>query len=139
MESRILIDTSFLYGLYNPKDKNHRAANVFANQTTQPLVMPDVVLVEAAFFFYRAGGVPANLKFFRSLYASGVAFEPVVKDDLLRIEEVMSTYADAKLDVVDCCIMALAERLNITQICTFDRRDFSIFRPKHCDFLELLP
>ncbi len=101
--------------------------------------MPDVVLVEAAFFFNRAGGVPASSKFFRSLYASGVAFEPVGKNDLLRIEEIMSFYADAKLDMVDCCIMALAERLNITQICTFDRRDFSIFRPKHCKFLELLP
>lgn len=36
-------------------------------------------------------------------------------------------------------IMALTERLGITQVYTFDRRDFSIFRPAHCDFLQLLP
>jgi hypothetical protein len=35
--------------------------------------------------------------------------------------------------------MALSERLNITQIYTFDRRDFTVFRPKHCDYLELMP
>jgi hypothetical protein len=35
--------------------------------------------------------------------------------------------------------MALSERLQITQVCTFDRRDFSIFRPTHYDYLELLP
>ena len=35
--------------------------------------------------------------------------------------------------------MAIAERLNITRIATFDRRDFSIFQPSHCDYLELLP
>jgi hypothetical protein len=35
--------------------------------------------------------------------------------------------------------MALAERLNITQICAFDRRDFPIFRPTHCENLEPLP
>jgi hypothetical protein len=35
--------------------------------------------------------------------------------------------------------MALSERLNITQVCTVDRRDFSMFRPLHCDYLELLP
>ena len=60
-------------------------------------------------------------------------------DDVKRAIDVMESYADARFDFVDCCIMALTERLNITRICTFDRRDFSIFRPKHCDFLELLP
>jgi predicted nucleic acid-binding protein len=39
----------------------------------------------------------------------------------------------------DCCIMTLSERLNITQVCTFDQRDFLIFRPKHCDYLDILP
>jgi predicted nucleic acid-binding protein len=51
----------------------------------------------------------------------------------------MSTYATAEFDLVDACIMALSERHEIKQICTFDRRDFSIFRPKHCEYLELLP
>jgi len=48
-------------------------------------------------------------------------------------------YADARLDFVDCCIMALTERLDIRRVATFDRRDFSIFRPNHGDYLELLP
>ncbi|MCD4684394.1 MAG: hypothetical protein K8S97_00470 [Anaerolineae bacterium] len=51
----------------------------------------------------------------------------------------MAEYDTARFDFVDCCIMALTERLNITQVCTFDRRDFSIFRPIHCDYLDLLP
>lgn len=29
--------------------------------------------------------------------------------------------------------------LAITRICAFDRRDFSIFRPRHCDYYDLLP
>ncbi len=60
-------------------------------------------------------------------------------DDVIRAAQIMERYADARFDFVDCCIMALAERLNITQVCTFDRRDFSIFRPTHCEHLELLP
>ncbi len=35
--------------------------------------------------------------------------------------------------------MASAERLSVTRIATFVRRDFSIFRPRHCDYLDLLP
>jgi len=59
--------------------------------------------------------------------------------DVERAHEIMKTYPDAKFDLVDTGIMALSERLQITKVCTFDRRDFSIFRPKHCDYLELLP
>lgn len=35
--------------------------------------------------------------------------------------------------------LLLAERLNITQILTFDRRDFSVFRPAHTPYFDLLP
>jgi len=48
-------------------------------------------------------------------------------------------YTDAEFDLVDCCIMPLSERLNITQVATFDRRDFSTHRPGQCNYLELLP
>ena len=51
----------------------------------------------------------------------------------------MERYKDAEFDFVDCCLMAIAERLNIEDICTFDRRDFAIFRPKHCENFTLLP
>ena len=64
---------------------------------------------------------------------------PIVPEDVHTIHEITEMYASAEFDIVDCCIMALAERLQITRIATFDRRDFSIFRPRHCDFLELLP
>ncbi len=58
---------------------------------------------------------------------------------MARMQVIMEQYGDAKFDFVDVAIMAISERLNIQQICTFDRRDFSIFRPIHCDYLELLP
>ena len=59
--------------------------------------------------------------------------------DLGRARDILIAYDQAEFDIVDCCIMAIAERLNITRIATFDRRDFSIYQPRHCEFLELLP
>ena len=50
----------------------------------------------------------------------------------------MTVVADSSF-IVGCCIMALAERLGITQIATFDRRDFNIDRPRYCESFELLP
>ena len=53
--------------------------------------------------------------------------------------EIATTYADARFDIVDCCIMALAERLDVRTVATFDHRDFSIFKPKQCEVLALKP
>lgn len=136
---KILLDTSYIYAVFDTQEPKHTAAYKFAQHNRLPLVMPDVVLVEAAFFFRRAGGVPAVVGFLDRLMKAGIQFEPVTLDDLARIRNIMHTYADAKLDITDCCIMALAERLHITRVATFDRRDFAIFRPTHCDTLELLP
>jgi uncharacterized protein len=36
-------------------------------------------------------------------------------------------------------VIAIAERLGITQIATRDRRDFTVVRPRHAGAFELLP
>ncbi|MCE7946362.1 MAG: hypothetical protein DYG88_02935 [Chloroflexi bacterium CFX4] len=58
--------------------------------------------------------------------------------DLNRAAQIMRRSAEARFDFVDCCLMALCGRLTITRLCTFDRRDFGIFRPNHAE-LTLLP
>jgi predicted nucleic acid-binding protein len=55
------------------------------------------------------------------------------------MQNVMEQYEDAEFDYADVAVMALAERLNIRRIFTLDHRDFYIYRPTHCDHLELLP
>ncbi|WP_287526541.1 hypothetical protein [Okeania sp. SIO2C2] len=40
---------------------------------------------------------------------------------------------------VDASVMAIAERLEITKFLTLERRDFQLFRPKHCQFFEIMP
>ena len=69
------------------------------------------------------------------------AYELVVPEigDYLRSAEILRKYNDQNFDFVDACIVAMAERLNITTILTVDRRHFSIFRPSHCESFELLP
>lgn len=84
-------------------------------------------------------GYTAAEQFVANLAVSPLEIEPVSKSDLRRAYEIMQEYPQARLDLVDCCILVTAERLGITQICTFDRRDFLIFRPTHCPYLELLP
>jgi predicted nucleic acid-binding protein len=137
--NKILVDSSFLYTLFAEDAHEHEDAVVIADVYQGQFVIPQIILTETAFLFNRSGGVPSVVQFLDRLTATGFHYELVSVGDLQRAREIMATYVSARLDFVDCCIMALSERLNVTQVCTLDRRDFSIFRPKHCDYLEILP
>lgn len=139
MSNRLLIDTSFLYALYNADDEDHQRAVQFALQIKTPTLVPDVILPEITFLFLRDVGYHAIPPFIKKLSESSVQLQGLTLADLQRAQQIATTYSSAQFDLVDTCIMALSERLQITQVCTFDRRDFSIFRPAHCAYLELLP
>ncbi|MBZ0304769.1 MAG: PIN domain-containing protein [Anaerolineae bacterium] len=139
MSNSILIDSGFLYELYNKEAAYHEAAREFIRLDKGTRLIPQVILSEVTFLFGRSGGERAVIVFLETLEAARPPLVSVTLEDLKRARQIMATYYGAKLDFVDCCIMALSERLNITRVCTFDRRDFSMFRPKHCPFLELLP
>ena len=63
----------------------------------------------------------------------------LTEEDLLRTAEILEVYQDSRIDFVDASVMAIAERLQIVKILTLDRRDFQLFRPRHCQFFEILP
>ena len=59
--------------------------------------------------------------------------------DWVRIAELGWRYRDMPLGTVDASVVALAERLKVTQIATLDHRHFSVVRPTHVESFELLP
>lgn len=60
---KILIDSSFLYALYNPADGNYQKSQQFSSQFQGLVIVPDVILTEVAFLFRRAGGFQAVATF----------------------------------------------------------------------------
>jgi len=53
--------------------------------------------------------------------------------------ELCERYADLGLGGTDASVIAVAERLNITTVATFDRRHFTVVRPAHVEAFKLLP
>src|SRR5689334_1094820 len=122
----VLIDRSFLYAYFALDDKYHQRAIELGFPTTSRPIVTQVVLPEVAFLFKKYGGIQAAASFIESFTDAIPSTECLTEADLRRAREIMITYGESKLDFVDCCIMALSERLNIQQVCTFDRRDFPI-------------
>ena len=62
--------------------------------------------------------------------------------DYRRMAELLTTYASLRLQAVDACVVALAERLDLHEVATLDRRDFQVVSPRHLpkgQRLTLLP
>lgn len=68
-------------------------------------------------------------------------FQPVdlIAEDYRRAAELVQTYADLPLGTTDATVIALAERLGLTEVATLDRRHFTVVRPQHVSAFTLLP
>jgi hypothetical protein len=135
----VLLDTSFLLAFAFRRDANHaRAAELMNELRTELRVVPAPVLVELFYMTMIRVSYSHALRLFSST-RTACHIEALNDADMDRMQQIMNTYADAEFDFTDVALMAGGERLGITRVCTFDRRDFSIFRPAHCPAYELLP
>jgi len=134
-----ILDTSFLFALTDQSDRNHQRVLSHAQNINERLVLPVVVLPEICYLVASRLGHQAMRRFLASLTPNAVQLETVTIEDLARVQQVLKQYADNQLDFTDAAIVAISERLAITRVYTLDRRDFSVIRPKHCDYFELLP
>ena len=101
--------------------------------------MPIHTITEVAYFLAKNQGLKAVAQFSDSLANTKFQLETSTSEDFSRAAEILRKYNDANIDFVDACIVAIAERLNITKILTVDRRHFGIFKPNHCEAFEIFP
>ncbi|MEO0378547.1 MAG: PIN domain-containing protein [Cyanobacteria bacterium P01_A01_bin.17] len=134
-----ILDTSFLFALTDRGDLNHQRVSTFAQSIHEELILPTAVLPEICYLLASRLGHQPMRRFVQSVTSTQIQVESTTFNDLVRVHEILTQYADSKIDFTDAAIVAIAERLSISRICTLDRRDFSIIRPKHCDYFELLP
>jgi uncharacterized protein len=101
--------------------------------------VPTLVITEVAYLIASRLGTEAEVRFLGDLAAGAFAVEPVDPADWLRIAELVGRYRDLPLGIVAASVVAVGERLGITEVATVDRRHFSVVRPRHARGLTLLP
>jgi len=134
-----ILDTSFLFALTDQSDRNHEQVLAIAQNINEPLLLPSVVLPEVCYLISSRLGHLAMRRFLANLATSDTQLESIATTDLGRVNQILEQYADSQLDFVDAVIVTIAERAGITRVLTLDRRDFSLVRPKHCGYFEILP
>lgn len=138
----ILVDTGPLVAAAIANQPDHRACvDMFTGLrlTAEPLMVPATVVAETAFLLEKFGGVRAEAAFIRSMARRDFAGVDLLDEDYARIAELIEQYASLGLGTTDASVIALAERLEISEIATLDRRHFTVVRPRHIDSFTLLP
>jgi uncharacterized protein len=103
------------------------------------LFVPATVVAEVGFLLNREAGPRVESLFLRSLADGDFKTVELTAPDYRRMADLVDQYADLPLGTTDASVIALAERLNVAEIATLDRRHFTVVRPNHVDALELLP
>lgn len=135
----IVCDTGPLVAAVDADDHHHRECLDLLETVEGPIVVPVTVAVEVCQLVERARGAGPEAGFLRSLVAGDLHLEEVGSGDLARAADLVETYADLPLGMVDASVVAVAERLAVTELATLDRRDFSVVRPVHTEAFILLP
>lgn len=102
-----LLDTSFLFALANGNDRNHERVLRLAQSVMADLVLPVSVLPEVCYLIGSRLGHGAMCYFLRQMTHSDVTLETVTLTDLERTTEILTQYADARLDFVDATIISI--------------------------------
>jgi uncharacterized protein len=102
-----------------------------------PLLVPSPVLGEIGYLLQSRVGPQAEVTFLKSFGGNGFHVAEVEEGDISRIVELVEQYVSLPLGIVDAA--AIAERLNLAEVATVDRKRFSIVRPRHVPAFSLLP
>jgi uncharacterized protein len=138
----IVCDTGPLVAAALSNDADHAACVRLFNDmhaAGSDLLVPATVTAEVGYLLAREAGARVESLFLRSLAEGDFAAVDLTAADYARMAELADTYGDLPLGTTDASVIAIAERLKLTDIATLDRRHFTVVRPSHVNSLTLLP
>jgi uncharacterized protein len=135
----ILADSSVLIAAANANEPEHKACAALVRENPAALLVSPLVVAEVCYLLDKRLGVEPEAAFLDSLARGSLVLTQLAAADLPRMSTLVRRYAPLHLGASDASIVALAERLNITEVATLDRRHFSVVRPAHCDAFRILP
>lgn len=138
----IIVDTGPIVAAAVTTEVDHHACTELfggLHLAQRRLVLSATVVSEVGHLLGRDLGTYAEARFIRSIAGGDFQLVNLEPEDIDRMAELVAQYEDSKLDTTDASVIAIAERLNISEVATLNRRHFSIVRPRHIAAFTLLP
>jgi len=94
---------------------------------------------EVGYLLQSRVGPHAEVTFLKSFGGDGFHVAELQDGDTSRMAELVEAYVSLPLGIVDAAVIAIAERLKLTEVATLDHRHFTVVRPRHVAAFVLLP
>lgn len=118
----VTLDTSALFALLNRRDPDHEPVTRAFLADRGPYLVPAGILAEIGYLIEQRLGLDVLDAFLADLMERAFILEPA-DDDLARVRELVSRYADLPLGLADATVIACAERHG-GSVLTLDHRHF---------------
>ncbi|MGE4164113.1 MAG: type II toxin-antitoxin system VapC family toxin [Vicinamibacterales bacterium] len=134
----LLVDTNVLLAAADRSSPDHQRCASLLDVRTD-IAVPTTGATECAWMVESRLGPVAEAAFVRSIASGELPTIELLPEDWARCADLIETYHDLGLGVVDASLIAVAERLGQQVIATLNRRDFAVVRPAHTAAFELIP
>jgi predicted nucleic acid-binding protein len=132
----VLVDTGPLLAIIDKSDESHIACVKELSKMKDDLFTVWPVVTE---LMHLLNNIPMGQEAAWALIRREISLIEQSDKDVPRIQELMMKYGDLPMDLADAAIVRAAEEKNIRTIFTTDKRDFSIYRPKHTAIFKIIP
>lgn len=133
----VIIDTGPIVALFDESEPLHKTCAATLKKIKSPLITSWPVLTES--FYLLGDWHKGQRELWDFIMAGGLDVYDIPASDYSRIKELMGKYADKPMDLADASLVLIAEIEKIKTIFTLDKGDFSVYRPRHCKCLEIIP
>lgn len=125
----LIVDSGFIVALFNEKDSNHKAAFETDQELGESYQFVSTVFViqEICWLLLKSVGHDSVIKFMEWVQEE-IELPPLPNQWISKVTPILRKYSDRKLDLADASIVVLADHMNLGDVITIDRKDFSVLR-----------
>lgn len=125
MLNSILIDAGPLIALFDSSEKHHGRVRSFLKANPYRYVSTLAVFTEVSHMLDFSSA--AQRDFYEWVTYKGVIISDINQNDMPRIVELTTAYADLPMDFADATLVVTAEKTGVRQIISLDK-DFDVYR-----------
>ena len=132
---RVLLDTGPWLALFHSADRDHARSVAWLRREGAGIRLLSTwpVFTEVAFFLRAA----TKQRVLEWIDRGAVELVDLDSRDRTAMHASIGRFADQRPDLADASLLAIADRLGIGEVATFDRKDFSMYRLTRNVALEL--
>ncbi len=137
MTRGVLVDAGPLVAVLHRDDHDHQACVEALKRITVPLLTTWMPVTEAMYLLDFSADAQSGL--LEMIERGALRLVPVDTDDLPSIRALLRKYRDLPMDFADATLVHVANREDLREIFTLDRRDFGVYRLKRGRSFNIIP